>query len=116
MDEYERYCISWASSNVSNPLEWWMEEQQQLEYPILSRLALPLLAIPAQSSESERIFSTMNQLVTEDRHSMRPENIAKEVLLFKWRRLIPNGLDYNIIDCEGAKILPVDGDIELIDV
>lgn len=97
LDEYEQYCATAADECITDPLQWWLGNRTT--YPILSGLALTLLAIPAQSAECERVFSSMNQLVTEDRHSLTPENIESEVLLFKWLKELPGLIDVDRIDC-----------------
>jgi hypothetical protein len=99
-DEYSNYCASWHEPNVKDTIKWWME--QRSTFPKLSRLALTLLAVPAQSSEAERVFSTMNQLVTSDRASLSQQSSEMEVLSFRWREILPQALDVSSIECDEA--------------
>jgi len=39
------------------PLQWWCRIEQRQQYPRLSRMAIAILSIPAESSEPERTFS-----------------------------------------------------------
>lgn len=101
-DEYSNYCASWHEPNVKDAIKWWME--QRSTFPKLSRLALTLLAVPAQSSEAERVFSTMTQLVTSDRASLSKQSCEMEVLSFRWRDILPQALDIDQIDCGDAEV------------
>jgi len=87
--------------------------EQRSTFPKLSRLALTLLAVPAQSSEAERVFSTMNQLVTSDRASLSQQSCEMEVLSFRWRELLPQVLDVSGIEC-GEADGDDDGDVIMV--
>jgi len=52
----------------------------------------------------------MNQLVTSDRASLSPESVAIEGMMFRLRELLPQALDFNTINCEGARVPPDDED------
>ena len=67
-------------------------------YPILYQHALTLLAVQAQSLEAVRVFSTMNQLVSNDRASLSAESCKRDVLSFRWRELFPWSLNVNTIN------------------
>jgi len=62
----------------TDPLLWWKLNAQQL--PILSKLAMIYLAIPASQASVERIFSVAKNIITENRTSLAPDVI--ESLLF----------------------------------
>ncbi|KAF4490369.1 Ribonuclease H [Fusarium agapanthi] len=49
------------------PLEWWCQPQQRKQYPELSRMAICILSIPAESSEPERTFSGARKTCSWDR-------------------------------------------------
>lgn len=49
------------------PLEWWCQPQQRKQYPKLSRMAISILSIPAESSEPERTFSGTRRTCSWDR-------------------------------------------------
>ena len=87
---------------MKDAIKWWIE--QRSTFPKLSRLALTLLAVPAQSSEAERVFSTMTQLVTSDRASLSKQSCEMEVLSFRWRDILPQALDIDQIDCGDAEV------------
>ncbi|RYC77931.1 hypothetical protein BFJ63_vAg19195, partial [Fusarium oxysporum f. sp. narcissi] len=57
------------------PLEWWCQPQQRKQYPKLSRTAICILSIPAESSEPERTFSGARRTCSWDR--LRYESHAK---------------------------------------
>ena len=40
--------------------KWWLLQEQQRDYPNLSRMALDILSIPAMSASIERLFSFAN--------------------------------------------------------
>jgi hypothetical protein len=44
------------------PLGWWCQPQQRRQYPKLSRIAISVLSIPAESSEPERTFSRARRI------------------------------------------------------
>lgn len=91
--------------DVTDPLLWWISHQSQ--YPILSKLALSMLAIPAQSAEAERVFSTMSQVVPMDRHSLIPHHIEEEVLSIKWYASHPELFTFNTM-AETEAVDPMD--------
>ena len=62
----------------SNPIVYWQDKKTL--YPILARLAAKYLSIPAASVASERLFSTANQIISDQRNSLNPERA--EMLLF----------------------------------
>ena len=53
------------SGNAQSPLAWWKSNEQL--YPSLSKYARQVLAIPATSAPSERVFSVAGQIVTKKR-------------------------------------------------
>jgi hypothetical protein len=57
------YCDE--SGVVQNPLEWWRKNEYL--YPCLAKYAKRVLAIPATSAPSERVFSVAGQTVTKKR-------------------------------------------------
>jgi hAT family C-terminal dimerisation region len=87
--------------------------EQRSTFPKLSRLALTLLAVLAQLSEAERVFSTINQLVTSNRASLSQQSCEMEVLSFRWRELLPQALDVSGIkygEADGND----DGDVTMV--
>ena len=65
--------------NVFNgPLSWWKENCNR--FPMVAALARQMLAIPATSAQSERLFSKAGQIVTDRRSSLGSDNVG--LLLF----------------------------------
>lgn len=62
----------------NNPLPWWKENSYR--FPLVAALARQMLAIPATSAQSERLFSKAGQIVTDRRSSLGSDNV--ELLLF----------------------------------
>ena len=54
-------------------LLWWCANRQQ--YPILAKVARYILAIPASSAESERVFSASSNTITQKRTQLLPSNL-----------------------------------------
>ena len=61
-----------------NPLVWW--SQNERFFPILSKLAKRILAIPATSCPSERVFSVAGRIVSARRAKLSTSNVS--MLLF----------------------------------
>ena len=57
------------------PLEFWKEHRYQL--PVLTNLAIQILAIPASSAGSERRFSIAGKVCRPDRANLKPSKVAK---------------------------------------
>lgn len=60
-------------------LEWW--KKNQYEYPRLSKLARRILAIPASSVPSERVFSLAGNLISKKRSRLKPKLVNKIIFL-----------------------------------
>jgi hypothetical protein len=65
--------------SISNPLDWWYLKQQQ--YPLLANIALRVLAIPATSAPSERVFSTAGITIAKERSRLDPHNAGELIFL-----------------------------------
>ena len=61
------------------PLTWWRLHQN--DYPYLAKLAMKLLAIPATSAPSERVFSTAGLTIAKDRARLVSERANELVFL-----------------------------------
>ena len=61
-----------------SPLAFWQEKQAL--YPILAKMAVKYLSIPAASVASERLFSTARHIITDQCNCLDPERA--EMLLF----------------------------------
>lgn len=66
-------------SDKADPLKWWKENQTK--FPKLAVLARCILAIPASSAPSERVFSIAGHVLNKKRMSLSPMNMEQLVLL-----------------------------------
>ena len=70
MERYESFSFPDKKANI---LFWWKQHEGVL--PLLASLAKRILAIPASSSKSERVFSTGGNIVTAKRNRLSPKNV-----------------------------------------
>jgi hypothetical protein len=68
------------------PLEWWCRREQRDRYPRLSKMAISILSIPAESSEPERTFSGARRTCSWDRLSLTCANIERIECMGSWYR------------------------------
>ena len=61
------------------PLEWW--RLHHTDYPHIWKVAERILAIPATSAPSERVFSSAANIVDKKRVRLKPENVDLLVFL-----------------------------------
>ena len=66
------------------PLEWWCYEEQRHHYLKLSRMAIAILSIPAESAEAERVFSGARRTCRYDRLRLTCANIEKIECIGSW--------------------------------
>ena len=81
-DELEHFAAS-TIIETDNPQVWWI--QHQADYPDLSIMALNLLAIPAMSSEVERVFSSTRLMVTDRRNRLKEDIIEAAECMKSWQ-------------------------------
>ncbi|KAJ3453164.1 hypothetical protein MRS44_018819 [Fusarium solani] len=81
--ELERY-LRLEPQETEDPIEWWMARQGQ--FPMVSQLALDILAIPAMATDCERSFSLAKLTLTSQRLSMTMETLGKLQCLKNWMR------------------------------
>ncbi|KAJ0122841.1 hypothetical protein HZ326_31574, partial [Fusarium oxysporum f. sp. albedinis] len=81
--ELERY-LRLEPQETEDPIEWWMARQGQ--FPMVSQLALDILAIPAMATDCERSFSLAKLTLTSQRLSMTTETLEKLQCLKNWVR------------------------------
>ena len=79
--EIDRYDVSKVVHHSTQPSEFWLTAKNQ--YPLLSAIVCKLLAIPATSVASERMFITAGLVVSKLRASTSPELLAKILFLNK---------------------------------
>jgi hypothetical protein len=68
------------------PLEWWCQPQQRKQYPKLSRMAICILSILAESSEPERMFSGARRTCSWDRLRITCKTIEMIECTGNWLR------------------------------
>ena len=74
----DAYLHEPVSARKSSPLDYW--KQKQSLWPILATVARKYLSIPPSSVRSERLFSTVSEVVSDRRNRIDPEKV--EMLLF----------------------------------
>ncbi len=79
--EYMRSKVNYQKGE--NILSWW--KKHSCIYPQLSRLALPLLSIPASLTTSERVFSETGRILEARRQQLSPESLDSLVFLRNFR-------------------------------
>ncbi|RXW11685.1 hypothetical protein EST38_g14171 [Candolleomyces aberdarensis] len=84
-DELRRYfSFEGGQGDLYNPLGWW--KLHATSFPVLSRMARDILAIPATSVSVERTFSKSRRICTDLRSSLQAETIRKALLTKVWIR------------------------------
>jgi hypothetical protein len=68
---------------VREPMAWWHRVGRQ-RYPLLYKMALNYLSIPATSCECERCFSAAKRTITDDRNHLSPQTIEALQLQKNW--------------------------------
>ena len=67
-----------TGGSYNNPLDWW--RVHHCKYPNLWRLASCILAIPATSAPSERVFSVAGNIVNKKRVRLKTDKV--DLLIF----------------------------------
>lgn len=89
--------IFWELEVLSNPIDWWNGLQK--EVPILGKLAIKLMSIPASTASSERNWSNFGFIQNIKRNRLTNERTFKLVSIYANLRLI-NGQKLNDINIE----------------
>lgn len=97
-DELEEFT-SCCTIETENPRLWWIQHEK--DYPQLSCMALDLLAIPAMSSEVERVFSSTGMMITDRRNRLKEDVIEAVECMKSW------GADSGIISFKDTKQVQV---------
>jgi len=79
-DELEAYMRE-KSQPDADPLQWW--KTNQARYPTIAHVARQVLAIPATSVPSERVFSKTGRLVTKLRNRISRKLVDQVIFLSK---------------------------------
>jgi len=83
-DELERLIALPPVAISVDPRDWWRTNMHN--YPGLSAVAAAVLAVPATSAPSERVFSTGNNVVTNRRTRLTRQNVEALVVLHEERK------------------------------
>uniref|UniRef100_A0A0A1WMC4 Putative AC9 transposase n=1 Tax=Zeugodacus cucurbitae TaxID=28588 RepID=A0A0A1WMC4_ZEUCU len=79
-DEIRRYSAENVEfSENFDVMQWWLNNNKR--YPRLSKLAEKVLAIPASSAASERVFSLAGNIITEKRNRIAPKTVDSILFL-----------------------------------
>ena len=70
--------VTTTPDSTFNQLEWWKQNEVQL--PMMSRVAKSILSIPATSTPSERLFSKAGFLINKKRANLKPSKV--DMMLF----------------------------------
>jgi hypothetical protein len=70
----------------TTPLQWWYSKDVRTAYPRLSRMAIDILSVPAESAEPERTFSGARRIARWDRLRLLIESIKKIECIGNWLR------------------------------
>jgi hypothetical protein len=73
-------------SSSCYPLQWWLEAQQQRQYPNLSRIAIDVLSANPMSAESERVFSSCRRAIPWDRAQISSQHLEMVECLKSWKK------------------------------
>ncbi|KAG7418782.1 Zinc finger BED domain-containing protein DAYSLEEPER [Fusarium oxysporum f. sp. rapae] len=75
-----------ALAEDTTPLQWWCSEDVRTAYPRLSRMAIDILSVPAESAEPERTFSGARRTARWDGLRLLIESIEKIECIGNWLR------------------------------
>ena len=82
--ECKAYMTAMRGNVEIDPLVFWAKYQHQ--YPILAAVVRRVLAIPATSSSSERLFSAGGRVCTFDRSSLKPATVDILTTMHVWEK------------------------------
>lgn len=85
-DQFQGYLAETQLRFDFDPFEWWKTREHK--YPVIAKLALKYLTIPATSVSSERCFSTAGNIVTSKRSCLLSENVNMLIFLYQNRKLL----------------------------
>ena len=80
-DDLDVYMAMPQADMDTNPLQWWKEKSKTV-LPKLAQLVKTVLCVPATSTPSERVFSTMGVIITKLRNRLSAST-AEAILFLK---------------------------------
>ncbi|THY67126.1 hypothetical protein D6C86_10588 [Aureobasidium pullulans] len=84
-DEFDHF-VRGDPLPIDNPLQWWLEAQQQRQYPNLARMAIDILSVNPMSAESERVLSSFRRAIPWDRAQISAEHVEMVECLKSWKK------------------------------
>lgn len=85
-DELQSYLRGTSFGEISNPIQWWLHDDQSKRWPHLSRFAVNILSIPAMSAKPERVFSGSRRTMSWDRVQISPKLLEATECQKDWKR------------------------------
>jgi hypothetical protein len=85
-DELQRYLAEKADVNA-RPLEWWCQNAEK--FPKIAHIARRVLAVPATSVPSERVFSSAGLVVSKLRNRLTSDLVDTIIFLNKNCKSMP---------------------------
>jgi hypothetical protein len=107
-DELTLY-LSTGTECVNNVLAWWFEKRTV--YPMLARMALDYLSIPATSVDVERVFSRGRLILSHVRSRLSVQSTRALICVGSWSRL---GLVKNEDVMSAAMLANIKEDLEVL--
>ena len=77
--ELESYQMIPRLSKECDPLEFWIKRKEQ--FPLLSKIAVDILVIPASSAPIERVFSRAGYASRRRRNRIEDHQLEREVMI-----------------------------------
>ncbi len=117
VDDFMIFITSQPTAIDCTPLQWWCRPEQRARYPRLSRMAIMILSIPAESSEAERTFSGARRTCSWDRLKLKCATIQMIECIGNWLRegfiqpLSQNGLDLPMGPATEGEIKDIEDDV-----
>ena len=81
-DQYMQYIDE--PTTTQSPREYWEERSKQ--WPELAAMALDLMAVPAMSSECERVFSSVAKMTTPESAKLLGKTLWSQQCLKNWQK------------------------------
>lgn len=85
-DEFERFVSGKPIKISCSPLAWWCREEQRIEYPRLSRMAINILSISPMSDEPERVFCGTRRTISWDRANLSDSSVERSQCIKHWKK------------------------------
>ena len=85
-DEWTLFQVSRAIKIECSPLSWWLQPEQQKNWPCLASMAIDVLSIPSMSDEPERVFSGGRRTISWERMRLGEQTIQAAECLKSWFR------------------------------